>query len=520
MIYSLCTWDITGNQRFIVDYNALKYSNHYSSEGSGFGYLTFELQRQYGVTSPDIAYGYSIRLTKGLKKVLFHGIITKIEPSSDGKIAVSCVGYDTLLNFDIFNWVFSDNRTNQWVTGCDAKGSYRPDLFDYSTTWSITNYADTEYETTTTYDGIEITARASIEYTLGDYYYARYRFEFGESVARLQASYSISLPNNWPGTVQIVDSADTVLWEKSTTNWGTLDLTITPGTYVEIIFKVTTSGLNTSSSVWARFWDIVVSSETAVNAGTVGLKCAEHMHTYFGFSDDYSQIDTIDYPLEQAAFDSDETLAAVMNKVCAYGDAAAKPVAWGTLMDDTKTMFVEVQDLATIGYLITEPGDFTVSGNIAESSQKVYAKYTNTYGEDKRTPVYEAEKTIWNLGGLYRKTMVTVDGQTTLDNARQAAQLYVNENSEPTVQTSFTVVGVENLIGGKIPFDEIQSGKMCQVPKLEATAVAVSTDKRSGYSFMLTSVEVDLENGTASLSPANALSTFERYIALLARMRK
>lgn len=520
MIYSLCTWDITGNQRFITDYSQIKYSNHYSSEGSGFGYLTFELQREYGVTNVDVAYGYPIRLTKGLRKILFHGVITKIEPTSDGKISVSCVGYDTILGFDILNWVFSDNRTNQWLTGCDAKGSYRPDLFDYSTSWSITLYADTEYETTTTYDGIEIRARNSIEYTLDDYYYSRYRFEFGETAARFQATYSISLPNGWPGTIQIVDGEDNVLWQSSASGNGTLDLTISTGNYVEIIFKVTTSGLNTSDSVYARFWNVVVSSTSTVNAGTVGLKCAEYMHTYFGFSDDYTNIDTIDYPLTQAAFDADETLAAIMTKVCSYGNASAKPLAWGTIMDDTKTMFVEVQDLTTIHYIIAEPGDYTVSGNIADSYQKVYAKYTNTYGEDKRTPVYEAEKTIWNLGGLYRKQMITVDGQTTLANAKQAAQLAVNENSEPTVQTSFTVVEIENMIGGKIPFDEIQSGVMCQVPKLEATAVAVSTDKRSGYSFMLTTVEVDLENGTASLSPANALSTFERYIALLARMRK
>lgn len=524
----LSTFDINGFQYTITDYQNVVSSNHYSDKGSGFGFLSITLNRKYGINYNDIGYGYKIRLTKGLKKILFNGWITEISEGLDDTIELACVGSNTLLSFDITNFVLADNRVNRWTTACTSRGSYRPDKFDHSLNWTEIINEGTPSEEEVSYDGIEIKPRRGIDYNEDDYYYIRYRFEFGETATRLQFTYKLSLLNNWPGKIMVLDADENILWQSDVSGNGTQDLdltTYTNGNFVEFRFEVTTSGLNTAEedTIYFRAWDLLVSSTNAtMDAAVVVKKCAEYMATNFGFSTDYSLINTIGYEIPQAAFDADESLDKICNDACIYGDSDANPLAWGTAFDDQNRMFLEVQDLSTVGYILTIPESFTITGDLSESYQKVYGKYVDTTGRTQRTSVLSATDEIEGLGGLYRKTVIDLDKEIESSQMLAALNLALNENKQPKVSTSFSIANyVESPQGALIPIDEIVSGRLVQVPSLQTVETGILDDKRKGFhTFMLTKVEIDHISKTATLTPAGDVSNFENYMALLKRLAK
>jgi hypothetical protein len=522
---TLETYDHSEIQHIISDASSIKFSNHYSDEGSGFGYLSFSLNRKSGINYSDIGHGYEIKLRKNIKQILFDGIITKIDEGSNDTLEISAVGLNTLLSFDITNFVLSDQRTNRWVAGCTARGSYRPDKFDHSLNWTEIINEGAPEEEEIPYDGIEITPRRGMSYNNGDYYYIRYRFEFNETASKIVFNYKAQLTNNWPGKIEILDSEENSLWSKDVSANGSevIDLTTyTNGNFVELRFTVTASGDNTAEdgTVYFRMWDIIVYSTTdLVSATKVANFIAEYMHTNFNFSSDYSLIETINYEIPQAAYDNDEALDLIMKDACRYGDGNGKPLAWGVYYDDSKRMFLEIQDTSEIKYKLVESEDYTVSGDLADSYQKVYGKYTNTYGQTVRTADQTASDQIEALGGLYKRQVIELD-EVTSDQASTALELALNENKEPKISTSFTIsdfiLGQNDSI---IPIEDIISGSMIQVPQFRARETNILDDKRMGYfSFMLKSVEIDLDNRTAVLTPADARSTFEKYIENIKRM--
>jgi hypothetical protein len=525
---SLYTVDVYGIQHAITDYSGVNYSNHYSAEGSGYGFLSFRLDRLHGANYQDIGHGFDITLAKGLRKTLFKGKITQIQESTDNTIEISCVGYNTLLTFDILNFVLADNRTNRWSTACNPRGSYRPDKFDHSLNWTTIINEGTPQEDELSFDGIELTPRRGVEYNEDDYYYMRYRFEFGEIARILQGTYELALPNNWPGRVDILDANENVLFTQDVSGNGTLNVDLdssVEGNFVEIRFVLTATGDNTAEdgTVYFRLYDILVlSTDDTLDAAVVITAVAEHMNTYFGFSDDYSLIDTIGYEIPQAAYDADETLDKICSDASQYGDINAKPLAWGTSFDDIDRMFLEVQDLTTVGYIIKFAQDTTVEGDLAESYQKVYGKFTNVTGTTERTAVLSAEDEIDGLGGLYRLTVIDLDKEVTSDQMIQALTVALNENKEPKISTSFTVNEfIETEHGAQLPIEDIIAGRLVQVPSLQATETSILDDKRTGFhSFMLSKVEVDLDNRTAKLTPAGDIDDFETYMTLLGRLAR
>lgn len=523
----LTSKDLLSQQHDITDAYNITYSNHYSNEGSGFGFLSFSLRRKYGVNYNDIGFAYEIRLTKGLKIFLFNGIITKIEENNDDTLQISAVGKNTLLSFDILNFVLSDGRVNRWLTACNPRGSYRPDKFDHSLSWTeIINEGEiTEEEIS--FDGIEIRPRRGIDYNDDDFYYIRYRFEFGETASRLKGTYKLALPNNWPGEITILDGDGNVLQTLNVSGNGTINLildSLYDGSFVEIRFTITTAGLNTAeeNTVYFRFYDILVLStgNETVDAADVASVVALHMRDNYDFSADLSHIDTIGFPLPQAAYDADVPLNEIMNEIASFGDTSFNPLAWGVFMDDTDRMFLEVQDLTTVAYKIENADELSVSGDLTDSFQKVYGKYTDTLGQEQRSGVYSALAQIQLLGGLYKKSVIEFDSDVTEAQANQALQLALIENRNPKISTDFSIKEYIQLpTGGIVPIEEIRAGGIIQIPTLRAAEAKLLDDKRKGfYSFQLTAVEVNLNSGEATLTPAENKSSFEKYMTTLKKM--
>ena len=79
---SIETYDSNNNQYLIDDALSIKWSNHYSHEGSGYGYFTFDLKRQTGFTYNDITLGNRLTCRKYLNTILFDGQIRKVEEMS------------------------------------------------------------------------------------------------------------------------------------------------------------------------------------------------------------------------------------------------------------------------------------------------------------------------------------------------------------------------------------------------------------------------------------------------------
>lgn len=526
---TLTTIDLLSQQHDLVDAYDITYSNHYSDEGSGFGFLSFSLRRKYGVNYSDLGFAYTIRLTKGLKLFLFNGVITKIEENNDDTLQVSAVGKNTLLSFDILNFVLSDGRVNRWVTACNPRGSYRPDKFDHALSWTeIVNEGEINEEELS-FDGIEISPRRGVDYNDDDFYYIRYRFEFGETARRLKGTFKVALPNNWPGEITILDANANVLQTWNVSGNGSLNLALDSaslGNFVEIRFTVTTAGLNTAedNTVYFRLYDILVMSITAatVDAADVAEIVAAHMRDNYSFSSDLSHIETIGFALPQAAFDTDVPLNEVMNEVAQYGDSLLNPLAWGTYLDDTDRMFLEVQDLSTIVYKIENADNLSVAGDLVDSFQKVYGKYTDTLGQEQRSGVYSATPQITALGGLYRKSVIEFDRDVTEAQANQALQLALVENREPKISTDFSIKEYIQLPqGGMVPIEEIRAGGIIQIPTFRAAEAKLLDDKRKGfYSFMLSKVEVNLDSGQATLTPAENKSSFEKYMEVLKRLSR
>lgn len=136
MIYDIETYNYDGRQYVITDAIDIKFSNHYGSDGSGFGYLKFSLERRVGVRYNDVGFGYIVIIRKALK-VIYKGMIREIGESTKngvGTIVVSAVGLaivaedapEILRNF-------CNTDLSKWATAGEVPGNlYRPDLFSAS----------------------------------------------------------------------------------------------------------------------------------------------------------------------------------------------------------------------------------------------------------------------------------------------------------------------------------------------------------------------------------------------------
>lgn len=136
MIYDIETYNYDGRQYIITDAIGIKFSNHYGSSGSGFGYLKFSLERETGIRYSDIGFRYIVKIRKGLK-VIYKGMIREIGESTKNGVdtmAVSAVGFSIIAEDapEILR-NFCNTDLSKWAAAGEIPGAlYRPDLFTTS----------------------------------------------------------------------------------------------------------------------------------------------------------------------------------------------------------------------------------------------------------------------------------------------------------------------------------------------------------------------------------------------------
>lgn len=521
-------YDHFGQQFIVNDAEQIKYSNHYSPQGSGFGFLQYTLLREPNLSYADTEQSFEVKLRKGLRNILFHGIITKIQENTDGKITVSCVGYNTVLSLDIRNFIICDNRVTRWIPGCNPSGSFRPDKFDVTNNWQVILNEGLPTEVIQDFDGVSIAPRNGVDYNTDDYAFSRFRFPFGETVEHIKFDWELQLPNSYPGRIEMVDANDpeNILFSKDVSGNGSEDIFTTfSGPFVELRFVAEADGLNTSDdgTVYGRIFNIVVYSvdDDPVDAAVVARNVDTYMETTFGFSNDQSLIEDIGFELVLAAYDTDARINESVENAASFGSLAQLPVIWGTWFDDTKRMFMQEQDTTTIRYIIPEPEHYSVSGDVLDTYQKVYGKFRDKTGVEIRTGVIQDNEIINALGGLFRKEVIDY-GDSTQAQVDQALQVALDGHKDITIKTSFNIplflMGTGNQ---RIPVEDLRSGGVVQIPIFQVREVAIQADKTNTlYSFLLAKVEVDLDSNSAKLTPVDDIQTFDKYLEQLQRLVK
>lgn len=515
-MYTLETRDFNNKQYIIEDYDGIKYSNHYSPKGSGFGYLSFTLKRKRLESYYDVNFGFKISLWKGIKKCLFSGWIVKINENSNGDYEIYALGSSTIYSFDIYNFILADNRIDRWAGGCTPSGSFRPDKFDVTNSWDVGE---------TSFSGLQFTPRRGVDYNFDDYIYSRYRFNNGENVKRIKFNWSSQFPNGWPGQVLILDGNEDVIFSTSTSGNGVEDINISSDTnFVEIRLKLTTSGENTAEedTVYFRVWNLTVySTQNVVNAAEVCRYASFYMYVNYGFSIDRTLIEDVGIELLQAAYDEDKRLDEVITDACGYGSEDVDSLIWGTTFDDTNRLFLTLKNTdRASGYRI-EDSEYEIEGDLTTSYQKVYGKYRDFYGIDQKTAVASDSDEIDNLGGLYRKEIIDL-GESTEAQANNAIQLALKVSSSPKVSTDIKIEhGIYTLNNTYVPFDEILSGLFVEIPNFKSRSTRnLQNEKDFTYQFLLAKVEIDLDKATASLTPADNVTSFDNYMKKITEINK
>lgn len=136
MIFDIESFDYEAKQYIIPDAKAIKFSNHYGSDGSGFGYLKFSLEREVGIRYNDVGFGYIVKIRKGLK-VIYKGMIREMGESTKngvGTITVAAIGLaKTAEDAPEIQRNFCNADLSKWKTAGEVPGAlYRPDLFSAS----------------------------------------------------------------------------------------------------------------------------------------------------------------------------------------------------------------------------------------------------------------------------------------------------------------------------------------------------------------------------------------------------
>jgi hypothetical protein len=226
----------------------IQFSNHYGSDGSGFGYLKFKLEREVGIRYTDIGFGYIVVIRKALN-VIYKGMIREIGESTKngvGTIAVSAVGLakvaedapEILRNF-------CNADLSKWVTAGQVPGAlYRPDLF-----------------TTSSSDGGLILTAGTQPVTANQYTELVFEFFAGEVAERIKFDALLNLGRGvtFDADVDSIDAGNKYIFYKNNSD----ETKISTGTVlVNITQSLTTTidavdtGLNrltvsTSPSSWA-----------------------------------------------------------------------------------------------------------------------------------------------------------------------------------------------------------------------------------------------------------------------------
>ena len=509
----------TGREYRINDAVGVQWFSHYGPDGSGFGYLTWRVRRRVGFQYADIGYGFRARAYKGPFRCLFDGQITRIMERTGvegDEIELWALGWVHVAQADTFNHAYIDGRYTEWQGAEEPDGgSFCPQKFS-----------------TDTADRLLLKPRQGETdngdfVSTNDYTYLRYTFSFGETAARFVADYAVALPGSFPATAQVL-SGETVLWESSATEEGSLDLTATAGqTTFEVRLAMTATG-NVSAedgTVYALFENVRVYSENVsvldqkVIAEDVVALLSAAGH---GLSAATRRLASPGFPLTQAVFDTDLTAHDALVWACQFGDSDGNPVAWGVGLDEQRMLFLESQDLETVRYVVYphDADSLERAGDWSESAQAAYGVYADADGQTQRTATYVSAAGMAAVGGYYRREAVSLSGVVDPTLAAALVQVRLAEHGKPQPSGTYTVRRVYTPDGRPVAFDEVLPGGLVQVVEFRALEVEASpADLRDrATTFMLAGVRVDYDQGFVELMVDTESDGFVRQMAVVEQL--
>jgi len=237
-----------------------------------------------------------------------------------------------------------------------------------------------------------------------------------------------------------------------------------------------------------------------------------------GWSSDTDWVETSTKALEPAVFEFN-TWEDVLSWACKYGDQNSDLLAWGLKLDDDKVVFLEPQTSANIDYVITrELSNMDASIDAQDAYQSVRGVYEDKLGERQLTS-WASDSDAY-LNKMYvRKKTIELDVVDTDSEASDLVQLYLSSNKEPKRSARYRVSGALTQFGLPVSADEVQAtGRLMLVQDWRSVLNSGSDLTDEWTTERVVVVEVDYDNMTASVTPANARDDFERYMRELVRI--
>lgn len=503
----------------------LVWSTYYSEKGSGFGALTVKFARPVGYDYQDLAFSYDVVVRYGLETILFDGQVRQIQEGITGginTIEVTALGWGVVFGDDKLNWVFCDTRAGQWTSDPEASGSYRPDRFALDQ-----------------YDRLFIGFRSRQFYETDDYAAWRYTLPAGQVLARVSATWELNIPDDWGATasLRVVTGEAEALLSQSADGSGTMDENVATGSPTWVEFRLVFTGSDGTvyaidesddGITWGKLTDVVIYAESTENVTgqTVFNKLvAVASQSEHGMDDSTARIEDPGLVLRSVAFETDMALEDIATWVCQFGDADNRMLAWGVAFDADRTIFLEVVDKTTVGYLVPRAAQVkaTTMGDWSESYQKRYAVYTDPYGQVVRTADVEDEETIEALGGYARRADFQVSVATDSGVVDSLLALAIAEGGPIATKSSVEVSGfVLSANGGEVFCELMRAGKMVVVEDFRAREAALEPvfDLSDTYTAGLaTIVEVDAIRHVVRISLGTEADTLDRFLAFLGELR-
>lgn len=334
-----------------------------------------------------------------------------------------------------------------------------------------------------------------------------------------------------PFHLQILDTDDNVLWPASDWRQGAIRQDRTS-------INVTTTGSHTgfkiryscyiagsaNESSFMQLTDVKAYSTTSTVTATMLAQAVVTMLSASGLdlSSSTSEIATVTKEVEPMVFEF-ATPAEAMQWTCEFGDENGDGLNWGVTLDDQKRLYLEVQDTSTIVYRVVRKGpvEASVTGDMQKSVQQVRAVYTDKLGEQQVTAWQSDPAAYFN--DHFRRKSVKLDNIDTDTEAVSAIQLYLDDHKGPEISTRYSVGygAVLTANGKQVPIEEIQAlNGITMIQDWRAVESGMSgTDIRDTWTKeRIVAVEIDYDAQRATLTPASARGSFEKYMAELSRL--
>jgi len=334
-----------------------------------------------------------------------------------------------------------------------------------------------------------------------------------------------------PFRVKVLESDDTLIWPSSDWRQGAVPhsrtaISVTTsgnpdGLKIRLECYVAGTGDESSFAMYESLKAYsTTSGSTAQTLATdvVGLLSVSG----HGLSSSTSDIASVTKTLEPMFFEF-KTLSEAMAWACYFGDSNGDRIAWGIRLNRDKVIFLEVQDGSTVDYVIRRsgPANVSVSGDIQNSWQQVRGIYADKLGDQQMTAWQSDSGAYFN--SKYRRKSISLDSVDTDAEAVSLISMFLNENKNPKTSAKYSIStgAVFTEYGVLVPFDEIKAtGRIMMIEDWRAAeSTSLGSDIRDSWTReQIVAVEVNYDQGSATLTPASAKSDFERYMAELSRL--